>query len=1314
MRKLVFTTIVFLYGLCLGYAQDGRVFYYHNDEKIHLDKIEDTKVIHFNKAIESTKKDYILNRLKEFDYSIMEIHPFICKVSGNTDRLEKNSVISTAIKDEYITCISDMLKYKSDILWTSNVIIVRIPLETDLHHLLQNNRMPVVDFRQIGHNKQTYVIELDITKKNAIEYANQLMETESVVWAQPSFWRSIHKLNPYYTSQWGLKNTGQYNGVSGIDINVTPAWDIATGTGIKVAVIDNGIDLTHPDLINNLLSGYDATDATYGGNDGGYGGSGCYADTHGTACAGIIAGVDNNIGIKGVAFNSKIIPVRIWYHYLVDKGTCYHYMMVHDEWIADGIYKAWHDYGADILSNSWGSFSPSHAINEAVMDALCHGRNSLGCVVVFGSGNSDEPQVLYPSRDIPESLTVGAINPCGERKSPTSCDTETNWGSDYGKDLNIMAPGVLIATTDVQGDEGYNSKIPLHTKSGGNKITSDFPDGDYTVWFNGTSAACPHVAGVAALILSVNPTLTGQQVRDIIESTAQKVRPDLYNYQDTVGRPNGKWHREMGYGLVNAYAAVLAASEPCYTGFPVVRGTIAYDTIWDAGVHIVDTIIVQSGATLTITSTAKFNNQSSIVVHPGGKLVIDGGKLTAACPDQLWQGIVVLGNRYQSQLPQYQGTVELKNGAIIEHALCAISAAPASYDNIFTGSRGGGIIQADSAIFHNNLQAIEYRQYEYQISPGNIADNVGKFTNCTFTINDGSRFSANGKTFRNHVTLWAVRGIIFEGCRFDDMADIPHPWMLPTYPKQGIYALDAGFKIINRCKSGGSTGRDCPCLPTHTKPTTFFNLNVGVRSENTGVSRSIYMDQSKFQRLGIGASMNVQANYRLTRCNFIDVSTGLNSDNSSGYKVEENSFSTTGNFAISATGISMGNSGNVENRIYKNYFNDLAKGISANGTNGNQLSGLQFISNEFTNHQYDIYISQNATVRASQGNSSTGACNKFIMTDISSIYSPNPLTAQHIDYYTIGGSCTPKNPTSNITISNVRSCNTTSTLCITSPRSDLDSLAQYQAMQQQYDQLLANLGENPEILQQLLVLSDAMRELSDNAISGILHDSILYVDALKSWYEVVRTPIAKYWLAEVYASESNYEQSEVILRAIPPMFDFSEPELIEHDNYMQFHHFKKQMLLSGRNWTLLDESEIAQLQRIAEATKGRSSGMAKGALCFFFDICYEDEFEGEGQGEEEKAEGKKAEGKKAEGNDLRYELSIFPNPTPSEMMVSLNNPAVKIVRMEVYDMTSRKVHQQIVNQSSDTLRLNELERGVYILKVYLDQGDMVVRKVVKQ
>ena len=145
---------------------------------------------------------------------------------------------------------------------------------------------------------------------------------------------------------------------------------------------------------------------------------------------------------------------------------------------------------------------------------------------------------------------MGAISPCGERKSPTSCDTETSWGSNYGNALDIMAPGVLISTTDNNslrqscngygGYNGYNS-YTLHSILGGNKISSDYTDRDYTVCFLGTSAATPHVAGVAALVLSVNPNLTGQQVRNIIESTTQKVRADLYTYYDLMELGIIKW-----------------------------------------------------------------------------------------------------------------------------------------------------------------------------------------------------------------------------------------------------------------------------------------------------------------------------------------------------------------------------------------------------------------------------------------------------------------------------------------------------------------------------------------------------------------------------------------------------------------------------------------------------------------------------------------------------------------------------------------------------------------------------------------------------
>ena len=974
--------------------------------------------------------------------------------------------------------------------------------------------------------------------------------------------------------------------------------------------------------------------------------------------------------------------------------------------IANGFSWAWHN-GADIISNSWGGCAPSSIIDNAIDSVLIHGRNGKGGIVVFAAGN-DNSTIKYPGNSNPDILVVGAISPCGERKSPTSCDGE-NWGACYGTLLDIVAPGVLIPTTDRQGNNGYN----YDTKP------DDYSNCDYTQWFNGTSAACPHVSGVAALVLSVNPSLTGLQVRNIIESTAQKVGG--YNYQPTFGRPNGTWHEEMGYGLVDAYAAVLATLETiCYSDLPIVHGTITQNTTWNTDVHATGTVTVQKGVTLTITSQVKCEENVSITVQDGGKLVINGGKLTSACPDKLWQGIIVLGNKNQPQFPLYQGTVELKSGATIEHALCAISAAPAGYDN-FTG----GIINADSAIFRNNVLAIEYRPYENKNASGAVIDNIGKFTNCTFTVDNISRFIANGKTFRQHVSMWEVRGVTFEGCTFENNIGVLIGRLpIPVY--HGIYTLDAGFKVKNYCKPGGSTGVDCPCLYTHTTPTTFTSstnkgFTVGILSENTGQPYYIHIDQSEFQHLTTGVNMNDQTNYRLTRCDFINNNTGLSSFNSSGYKIEANDFSAP---AFSATGIVMNNSGIAENKIYKNDFSNLNKGISAQAVNSSPfqiIQGLQFLSNTFTNNKYDIYLESNAIIRAHQGNPASGADNKFIGTSTSSISSQGSQPQAITYYHSPGGNKTPINPTSNVTvIGNARPGPTSSTLCDVLTRIEIlsDSLEQYKSMQQQYDDLLAQLKDNPELLQELLLLSDAMRELSDHAISRILGDSILYLENLKPWYEAVRTPVAKYSLAEVHFYEKNYDQAEMMLNKIPDMFEYSESEMTEHNNYMRFYNFKKQLQLADRNWTQLDETEIAYLQTIAEATNGRSASMAQGVLCFFFDICYEDKIEeGEEGGEvipPTKNMATETQLSDNQNQNLDYELTLYPNPTSSEMTVVLNNPAVKIVAMELYDLFGKKVHQQTVNQSYSTLKMSELEQGIYILKVWLNQGDVVMRKVVRQ
>jgi hypothetical protein len=764
--------------------------------------------------------------------------------------------------------------------------------------------------------------------------------------------------------------------------------------------------------------------------------------------------------------------------------------------------------------------------------------------------------------------------------------------------------------------------------------------------------------------------------------------------------PNVQKSHQYGYNLFGDPALNILA-----TGYEVTQNiTIESQAI------LSNTLRIRNGGTLTVLSTLKCAEEVSIIVEPGGKIIVDGGTITAANAGKVWNGVVVIGDPTKSQDPRSQGMIELKNGAVIEHAVCAISAGSASSSCVSfvgTGNLGGGIIKADNATFRNNLQSVEYLPYEAPTMMGIFIDNVGKFTNCTFTFDQDNRFEHTSHVY--HAKLWGVRNVTFEGCLFENN----------NFPSAnrgyGIYSLDAGVKVKNYCYV--SVDNDCACPSAYTTPGIFKHLDVGIRSANSGSWYQIYIDQLKFQNNHTGAWMIGQTNYRVTRCDFENNTyCALNSRNSSGYRIEENDFSGFINIPI---GIVMHSSGTAENLIYKNNFNGLLSGIETNGINGSNNflpQGLQFVCNNFTNNLYDIWIRpESGTVRSYQGSLSSGTDNTFVGTKYRSINSEGSNPQQITYYHSFGNNHVPYNPTSNVSvISNAASNSCASTFCLPGGKSGDGSLEQYKAMQQQYDKLIAQLEENPKLLPEILILNNAMRDLSNNAISSILGDSILYVETLKKWYEVVCTPIAKYCLAEGYFNEDNYERAEIILKEMPKLFAFNEQELMEHENYMRFYNFKKQLQLSGRNWDQLDKTGIAYLQTIAEATNGRSASMAEGVLCFFYNICEELIIE---KGDEILPPENTATETQTVGiqeQNQTYELFLYPNPTESEMTVTLNNSDVKIVRMEIYDLFGKRVYQQTVNQLYGTLKLNELVRGVYILKVHLNQGDMIIRKVMKQ
>ena len=171
-------------------------------------------------------------------------------------------------------------------------------------------------YTEISESFMPNLFKLSTDKHSTLDpiaFSNMLQVEKIVDWSEPDMLKLLTKMSsndPNLNYQWALENTGssiQYNGTPGEDMSVFNAWNSTTGSSsIKVAILDEGVDLDHPDLVANMLPGFDGHGITAGDaiND----------DAHGTACAGIVAAVaNNNIGVAGVAHGSKIIPVRIAY-----------------------------------------------------------------------------------------------------------------------------------------------------------------------------------------------------------------------------------------------------------------------------------------------------------------------------------------------------------------------------------------------------------------------------------------------------------------------------------------------------------------------------------------------------------------------------------------------------------------------------------------------------------------------------------------------------------------------------------------------------------------------------------------------------------------------------------------------------------------------------------------------------------------------------------------------------------------------------------------------------------------------------------------
>lgn len=393
--------------------------------------------------------------------------------------------------------------------------------------------------RNLAFSRNAYFLSAPEGTGQAIfDIAAELLDQDEVEFCHPELVRERSRKGAF-PQQWHLTGTTIDGNPVDAHASVEAAWALSEGEGTVIAIIDDGVDLDHPEFTtsNKIVSPRDVTRDVHDARP--FFGD----DNHGTACTGV-ACADGRFGSAGVAPKARILPVRL----RSGLGSI-------DE--ADAFYWA-AKYGADVISCSWGpadgrwwdDTDPLHhqfvplpdATRLAIDAAIAHGRNGRGCVITWAAGNGNESVDNDGYASYEPVTAVAACNDRGE-KSAYSDIGDAIWcafPSSHG--FPSLTPGIW--TTDRSGSSGYNPGTPER---------GDL-DGNFTNSFGGTSSACPGAAGVAALVLARNPWLDWSEVKGVLRECCDKIDPAGGNYD-----ANG--HSPLyGYGRLNAETAVTLAN----------------------------------------------------------------------------------------------------------------------------------------------------------------------------------------------------------------------------------------------------------------------------------------------------------------------------------------------------------------------------------------------------------------------------------------------------------------------------------------------------------------------------------------------------------------------------------------------------------------------------------------------------------------------------------------------------------------------------------------------------------------------------------
>ncbi len=399
-----------------------------------------------------------------------------------------------------------------------------------------------ISIRELPYAPGHFIFE-STDSRGAWRIAEALRGRPGVLAAEPILGRQqTRKLvpnDPFFGNQWHLLNRDKTGSAAGVDLNVTNVWEKYRGQGINIAVVDDGVEMSHPDLLANIQPtlGYDYrdgdADASSGGND----------DFHGTQVAGVAAARGNNaLGVVGVAFEAGLAAIRL-VGGLDQTDVQNASAMLHQ------------NQAIQISNNSWGAVDdgltldgPGRLMKLALETGTRTGREGRGTIFVWPGGNGGQTQdnANYDGyANSIHTIAVAALNHQGQKASYSEPGACLVLAAPSGLEENGLQGGIV--TTDLTGEGGQNH----------GQAFQDLPDKDYTDYFGGTSAVTPMVSGVAALMLQANPNLGWRDVQEILIRSAVAVDPT-----DSDWMTNGSglhFNHKFGAGMVDAAAAVKLA-----------------------------------------------------------------------------------------------------------------------------------------------------------------------------------------------------------------------------------------------------------------------------------------------------------------------------------------------------------------------------------------------------------------------------------------------------------------------------------------------------------------------------------------------------------------------------------------------------------------------------------------------------------------------------------------------------------------------------------------------------------------------------------